>query len=89
MDQATWWRMGYLVLAGALIAPLLQVIAQRSLPPGRIALLFALEPVFALIFALYPGGERFMMRWWIGAALILAGVVIVEAGSTSSRSASG
>ena len=89
LDQATWWRMGYLVLAGALIAPLLQVMAQRSLPPGRIALLFALEPVFALIFALYPGGERFVMRWWIGAALILAGVVIVEAGSTSSRSTSG
>jgi len=76
------------VLAGALAAPLLQVIAQRSLPPGRIALLFALEPVFALIFALYPGGERFVLRWWIGAALILAGVVIVEAGSTSSRSTS-
>jgi drug/metabolite transporter (DMT)-like permease len=89
LDQANWWRMGYLVLAGALIAPLLQVMAQRSLPPGRIALLFALEPVFALIFALYPGGERFVMRWWIGAALILAGVIIVEAGSTSSRSASG
>lgn len=87
-DASTWWRMGYLVLAGALAAPLLQVIAQRSLPPGRIALLFALEPVFALIFALYPGGERFVLRWWIGAALILAGVVIVEAGSTSSRSAS-
>ena len=87
-DASTWWRMGYLVLAGALAAPLLQVIAQRSLPPGRIALLFALEPVFALIFALYPGGERFVLRWWIGAALILAGVVIVEAGSTSSRSTS-
>lgn len=88
LDAAAWWRMAYLVIAGALAAPLLQVIAQRSLPPGRIALLFALEPVFALIFALYPGGERFVVRWWIGAALILAGVLIVEARGTSSRSAS-
>ena len=78
-DAATWWRLGYLVLAGAVTAPLLQVIAQRTLPPGRIALLFALEPVFALAFALVPGGERFVLRWWIGAALILAGVLSVEA----------
>lgn len=88
-DAPTWWRLGYLVLAGAVAAPLLQVMAQRSLPPGRIALLFALEPVFALVFALYPGGERFVLRWWIGAALILAGVLIVEAwGSSPARSSS-
>lgn len=92
-DVLTWWRLGYLVLAGAVVAPLLQVMAQRSLPPGRIALLFALEPVFALLFALYPGGERFVARWWIGASLILAGVIAVEARSgsesSSSRSATG
>src|SRR5262249_45117908 len=41
-DAPTWWRLGYLVIAGAVAAPLLQVMAQRSLPPGRIALLFAL-----------------------------------------------
>jgi drug/metabolite transporter (DMT)-like permease len=74
----TWLRLGYLVLAGAVAAPLLQVIAQASLPPGRIALLFALEPVFALIFAVLVGGESFMIRWWVGAALILAAVLIVE-----------
>lgn len=77
-DADGWWRLGYLVVAGATIAPLLQVLAQRSLPPGRIALLFALEPVFALVFALGMGGERFVARWWTGAALILAAVIIVE-----------
>jgi drug/metabolite transporter (DMT)-like permease len=82
-DATTWWRLGYLVLAGAVVAPLLQVMSQRSLAPGRIALLFALEPVFALIFALYPGGESFVPRWWVGAALILAGVISVEARSGS------
>ena len=48
------------------------------LTAGRVALLFALEPVFALIFALTLGGERFVARWWLGAALILAAVVLVE-----------
>jgi drug/metabolite transporter (DMT)-like permease len=72
------WRFAYLAVAGSTLAPLLQVVAQRTLPAGRIGLLFALEPVFALLFALTLGGERFGANWWAGAALILAAVVLVE-----------
>jgi drug/metabolite transporter (DMT)-like permease len=78
----------YLVVAGSILAPLLQVLAQRALQPGRIGLLFALEPVFALIFALTWGQERFVPRWWIGAGLILAAVVMVESRAASQESAS-
>ena len=78
MDGAGWARMAYLVACGSVAAPLLQVLAQRTLSPGRVGLLFALEPVFALGFALAVGGERFVPRWWAGAALILAAVVMVE-----------
>ena len=69
---------GYLTLAGSSIAPMLQIEAQRVLPAARIGLLFALEPVFALLVALSLGGERFVPRWWAGAALILAAVAWVE-----------
>jgi drug/metabolite transporter (DMT)-like permease len=78
LDGAGWARVGYLALFGSAVAPLLQVLAQRTLPPGRIGLLFALEPVFALGFAITVGGERFVARWWAGAALILCAVVMVE-----------
>ena len=71
-------RFGYLLVAGSTIAPLLQVVAQRTLPAGRMGLLFALEPVFALVFAVTLGAERFEPRWWLGAGLILAAVVMVE-----------
>ena len=74
----TGFRVAYLAIAGTVIAPLLQVIAQRSLSTGRVALLFALEPVFALMFAVLIGGERFVGRWWAGAGLILAAVLISE-----------
>jgi drug/metabolite transporter (DMT)-like permease len=73
-----WARLGYLVLAGTVVAPMLQIIAQRTLPAGRIGLWSALEPVFALLFALFFGGEHFPMRWWVGAALILFAVSWVE-----------
>jgi drug/metabolite transporter (DMT)-like permease len=73
-----WLQFGYLAVAGSSIAPLLQVRAQRRLSPGRVGLLFALEPVFALLFALTLGEERFAGRWWAGAGLILAAVLLVE-----------
>jgi drug/metabolite transporter (DMT)-like permease len=78
IDAPVAWRVAYLVVAGSVVAPLLQIVAQRHLPAGRVALLFALEPVFALVFALTVGGESFAARWWLGAALILTGVVWVE-----------
>jgi len=71
-------RFAYLLVAGSTVAPLLQVFAQRTLSAGRMGLLFALEPVFALLFAVTLGAERFEPRWWLGAALILAAVVMVE-----------
>src|SRR5207237_3110044 len=72
------WRFAYLAIAGSTVAPLLQVFAQRTLSAGRVGLLFALEPVFALLFAITLGGEHFTPRWWLGAALILGAVVLVE-----------
>jgi len=78
LDAAGLWRFAYLALCGSVLAPLLQVGAQRALPPGRIGLLFALEPVFALLFALTAGAERYPARWWLGAGLIASAVVLVE-----------
>jgi drug/metabolite transporter (DMT)-like permease len=78
LDAAGWLRFGYLAFAGSLLAPLLQIHAQRTLPAGRVGLLFALEPVFALLFAIGWGGERFGARWFVGATLILAAVIGVE-----------
>jgi drug/metabolite transporter (DMT)-like permease len=83
LDPATWMRFGYLAIAGSLLAPLLQIHAQRTLPAGRIGLLFALEPVFALLFATVWGGERFAPRWFAGAGLILAAVIGVESWSSA------
>ena len=90
LSFAGWERFLYLAVAGSAIAPLLQVLAQQRLSAGRVGLLFALEPVFALLFALTMGGERFALRWWAGAALILSAVVLVEwrAASTTRPAAS-
>jgi hypothetical protein len=70
------------VVAGALLATAvafyLQTWAQRYVGPTRAALIFALEPVFAWVVAWWWTGEVFTLRAAAGAALILAGVVLVE-----------
>lgn len=78
VDAGDAARLAYLAVAGSAVAPVLQLAAQRAIPPGRIGLLFALEPVFALAFAVTVGAERYAGSWWLGAALVLAGVAWVE-----------
>ena len=56
----------------------LQSWAQQSVPATRAALLFALEPVFACLFAWVWAGEKITPRVGAGAALILAGILVVE-----------
>jgi drug/metabolite transporter (DMT)-like permease len=56
----------------------LQTWGQQYTTPTRTALIFALEPVFALITAVMAGGERLTLAAVFGGSLILAGIVAVE-----------
>ncbi len=56
----------------------LQTWGQRYTTATRTALLFALEPVFALITAVSIGGERLTRFSILGGSLILAGILLVE-----------
>ena len=65
------------VFASAL-AYLIQVWAQRRLSAARIALVFALETVFAGFFGFALAGDRLGWLGWGGCAVILAGIVVAE-----------
>jgi drug/metabolite transporter (DMT)-like permease len=56
----------------------LQTWAQRYTTPTRTALIFALEPVVALMVAVSLGGEALTLYAVAGGALILAGILAVE-----------
>ncbi|HEX8984412.1 MAG TPA: DMT family transporter, partial [Bryobacteraceae bacterium] len=55
-----------------------QAWAQQHTTPTRTALILALEPVFAWATSFVVVGELLSLRATIGAALILAGVLLVE-----------
>lgn len=54
----------------------IQIWVQQHLPAQKVALIFALEPVYAAWLAWYFLGERFGLRGWIGSMLVLVGVVL-------------
>jgi drug/metabolite transporter (DMT)-like permease len=55
-----------------------QVWAQQYTPPAHTALIFALEPVFALLTSVIVTGEHFGGKEFVGFILILAGMIVSE-----------
>jgi drug/metabolite transporter (DMT)-like permease len=72
------WALAITALFGTVGCFLIQGWAQRFTPPTHTALIFSLEPVFAGITSYLVLGERLGPRSFLGAALILAGVLASE-----------
>ncbi len=56
----------------------IQLWAQQYTTPGHAAILFTLEPVFAVLTSYIFLGERLAARAIFGAAFVLAGILIAE-----------
>ncbi|MBA3531721.1 MAG: DMT family transporter [Ardenticatenales bacterium] len=65
------------VIATALVFGL-QTWVQRYTTPTHTALIFALEPVFAALFAIIFANETLENKEWFGGALILLGMLLAE-----------
>jgi len=72
----TIWVIIFLALFPTLSAFLIQMVAQRIATPVKVSLIFALEPVFAAIFAWTIGGEPFVLRGAIGGGLIFVALIM-------------
>jgi drug/metabolite transporter (DMT)-like permease len=83
-----WSALAVTAVLATAAAFTIQSWAQQHLPPSHIALIFTLEPVFAWLTSLLFLGERLGPRALLGAALILAGILLAElrpgAGPTAS-----
>ncbi len=70
------WVVVFLALFPSLSAFVIQMLAQKITQPIKVSLIFALEPVFAAIFAWTIGGEEFVMRGAIGGSFIFLALII-------------
>ncbi len=66
----------FLALFPSLAAFVIQMLAQKITSPLRVSLIFALEPVFAALFAWTLGGEEFVARRALGGLLIFVALVL-------------
>jgi drug/metabolite transporter (DMT)-like permease len=76
------WQLFLAILICAVFATAvaftLQLWAQQYTSPGHAAILFTLEPVFAVITSYILLHERLSPRAWKGAGLVVAGILIAE-----------
>ena len=76
-----WWLwIGILICAvfATAVAFTVQLWGQQFTSPGHAAILFALEPVFAVITSYIVLHERLTSRAMYGAGLVVAGIVLAE-----------
>jgi drug/metabolite transporter (DMT)-like permease len=75
---SVWIALAVTSLLATALAFSIQTWAQRWSSPTRTALIFSLEPVFAWLTSYLVAGEVLSHRGMAGAALILAGILMVE-----------
>ena len=76
-----WTVWGALLVTGifaSALSVLIQVWAQRRMSAARIALVFALETVWAGVFGYWLSGDRLGWLGWGGCAAILGGILLAE-----------
>ena len=73
-----FWTLAICVLIATVFAFLVQTSMQRFISPSHTALIFCTEPVFGAGFAYFAAGERLGPFGYLGALLILAGMVVSE-----------
>jgi drug/metabolite transporter (DMT)-like permease len=66
----------FLALFPTMTAFVIQLLAQKITSPLRVSLIFALEPVFAGLFAWTLGGEQVQLHGVVGGLLIFAALIL-------------
>ena len=80
-DWRIWVVMALVGLVGTLVAHALFVMALRTIRPSSAGIVATAEPVFAGLIAFLVLGDRLQPLQVVGAAVIVAGIVTVQAGS--------
>jgi drug/metabolite transporter (DMT)-like permease len=79
-SAGVWVALAITAVVASAGAFLVQTRAQREVWPTRTAVILTMEPVFAGLFGFLLAGERLSGRGWVGAGLILAGMLVAELG---------
>jgi drug/metabolite transporter (DMT)-like permease len=79
-DAGVWGALLLTGLAATALAFFVQTWAQARLDATRAAVVLTMEPVFAGVFGVTLGGDRIGLRTGLGAAAVIAAMLLVETG---------
>ena len=79
-DLGTWGTLLYLGIVAVAITTILQTQAQRVVSAAVAAVVYALEPVFGALASFVWRGERLAPLGFVGAALIIAAMLLAQLG---------
>lgn len=77
-NPSAWWSLLYSGIVAVGIGFTLQVLGQSKVNPALASLILSLEAVFALLGGMVFLGERLSGREWLGCAVMLAAVILVQ-----------
>jgi drug/metabolite transporter (DMT)-like permease len=77
-DAGLWFAIVLTGIFATAVAFLVQTRAQQQIPPTRTAVILTAEPVFAGIFGYLVAGDRLGARAYVGAVLIVMGILVAE-----------
>jgi drug/metabolite transporter (DMT)-like permease len=80
LSGETWAGIAFLGVVATALAIALQVSMQRFTSAVHAVLIFSLEPVFAALFGVWLQDDRLQIGAWVGAGLILSGMLVAELG---------
>lgn len=83
MDSKVLWGLLYLGVAASAGMFFLQASAQRYVPAAQAAVIYAMEPVFAALFAWLWLSELLTLRAALGALIVVVAVVLSETQPTA------
>lgn len=78
---AVWGSVIFLTVFCTGFAFIMQSVAQKDTVPSHVGIIFTLEPVFAAIVAVVFAHDVMTLREYIGAALMVVSILVIEIGS--------
>ena len=76
---ATWASALFLSLFCTGFAFVVQTVQQQYTTANHVGLIFTLEPLFSAVVAYFLAGEVLLPRGYLGAAMMMASLIIMEA----------
>lgn len=76
-----WLALGAVVILGLFntgLCYLIQMTAQKSLPPTRVSLILSSESLFGAVFSVFAGYDPFSLRLVIGGSIMMLSILLVE-----------